>query len=119
MCFKLFSGVCLRMSGGRGMQSWTMKQGGDSQYPALTAGLCLCLDRHANAEPPGCRYTGALAAPWLCMQKLLMQVRVGDASLILEIGKDPFHLRDRCEQPSRMGSGLGANPSDEHTAEHI
>lgn len=121
MCLKLFSRVCLRMSSGRGMQSRTMKQGGDFWYPALTAGLCLCPGRHASAELLGCRYAGALATPWLhvYMQKLPTQVRMRDASLILEVGREPLHLRDCCELPSYTGSGLGANRSDEHTAEHI
>lgn len=107
------------MSGGRGVQSQTMKQGGDFQYPALTAGPCLCPGRHAGAKQPGCRYAGALATPRLCVRKLPTRVRMRDAGLILEIGREPFHLRDPCEQPSHVGSGLGAKPSDEHAAEHI
>ena len=117
MCFKLFSGVCLRMSGGRGMQSWTMKQGGHFWYPALTAGLCLCPGRHAGAKQPGCRYAGAFATPRLCVQKLPTWVGMRDAVLILEIGREPFHLRDCCARPSNTGLGLGANPSDEHITE--
>lgn len=118
-CFELISGVCLRMSGGRGVQSQTMKQGGDFQYPALTAGPCLCPGRHAGAKQPGCRYAGALATPRLCVQKLPTRVRMRDAGLILEIEREPLPLRDPCEQPSHVASGLGANPSDEHAAEHI
>lgn len=41
--------------------------------------------------------------PQLCAHKLLTWVRMTDASLILETGNEPFHLRDHCEQPSHMG----------------
>lgn len=46
-----------------------------------------------------------------------MCVRMRGASLVLEIGKEPFHLRDHCELPSH--TGLEAKPSDEHATEHI
>lgn len=106
VCCKVFTGVWLRVSSGRGIQRQMMKQmkqEGHFLQPALAAGLCLCPVRSAGAEQLGCSCTGALVAPQLCAHRLLRWVRMRDASLILEIEKEPFHLRDCCEQPSHMG----------------
>lgn len=69
ICCKVFLGVCLRVSSGRGMQRQMMKQEGHFLCTALAAVLCPV--RCASAEQLGCSYTRALVALQLCGHKLL------------------------------------------------
>lgn len=103
VCCKVFTGFCLRVSSDRGMQREMMKEVGHFLYPSLAAGLCLCPVRCAGAKQLGCSYARALPTLQLCVHRLLTWVSMRDASLVLEIGKEPFHLRDGCKQPSHLG----------------